>query len=106
MSDIDPRQTNIDQLLRRTLAAPVPRLSPNFDRALLRKLHRRTQPPSRFSRVLLTSYGVVSGAVCALLMHGQGLGYLPIAVTTLGSLATLELVRRWQWRTSSHKQVS
>lgn len=84
----------MDGLLRRSMAAPIPRLSPDFHQALSRELHRSSQPAGRFERFLLTGYGAVSVAVCVIVMRGQGLGWTAIAVTTLGPLAVLELTRR------------
>jgi hypothetical protein len=84
----------MDRLLRRSMAAPIPRLSPDFHQSLSRELRRRSQAPGRFGRILLTGYGAVSVAVCVIVMRGQGLGWGAIAVTTLGPLAVLELARR------------
>ena len=94
MSDMDPREAEMDSLLRRSLAAPVPRLSPDFHQALSRELHRRSQPPSQLGRIVLAGYGAVSAVVSVVVMRGQGLGWVVIAVMMLGSLATLELARR------------
>jgi hypothetical protein len=94
MSDMDPREAEMDSLLRRSMAAPVPRLSPQFEQVLSRKLRRRSQPLNQFGRVLLGSYGGVSAVVSFFVMRGQGLGWVAIAVTMLGALATLEVARR------------
>ena len=98
MSDLDPRQAGMDSLLRQLLTAPIPRLSQDFPERLSRELRRRSKPPSRFSRVLLTGYGGLSAVVSIVVMRGQGLGWLAIAATTLGPLATLELARRLRRR--------
>jgi hypothetical protein len=95
---MDPREAEMDSLLRRSLAAPVPRLSPDFHQALSRELRRRSQPPSQLGRIVLAGYGAVSAAVSIVVMRGQGLGWVPIAVMMLGCLATLELARRLQRR--------
>ena len=101
MSDMDPRQAQMDSLLRRSMASPVPRLSPDFHDVLSRELRQRSQPPNQFGRILLAGYGGVSAVVSIVMMRGQGLGWVAIAVMTLGPLATLELARRLrgrQWR--------
>jgi hypothetical protein len=90
-SDMDPRQTEIDSLLRQSLAAPVPRLSPDFHQSLSRKLQQGSEPSKQFARFLLAGYGVVSALVSVVLMRSQGLGWVPIAVMTLALLATLGL---------------
>lgn len=101
MSDMDPREAETDRLLRRSMAAPVPRLSPDFHQVLSRELRRRSQPPNQFGQILLTGYGGVSAVVSIVVMRSQGLGWVAITVMTLGALATLELARRLrrrQWR--------
>jgi hypothetical protein len=101
MSDMNPRETEMDSLLRRSMAAPVPRLSPDFHQVLSRELRRRSQPGNQFDRLLrllLVGYGGVSAAVSIVLMRGQGLGWVAIAVTIFGALATLELARRLRRR--------
>lgn len=98
MSDMDPREAKMDSLLRRSMAAPVPRLSPDFHPVLSRELRQRSQPPSQFGRILLAGYGGVSAVVSIVVMRGQGLGWVAIAVMTVGALATLELARRLQRR--------
>jgi hypothetical protein len=94
MSDMDPREAEIDSLLRRSLAAPIPRLPSGFDQVLSREVRRRSEPPHRYGRILLAGYGVMSVAVSAVVMRGQGLGWGVIAVVTLGPLAMLEAGRR------------
>jgi hypothetical protein len=84
----------MDRLLRRSMAAPIPRLSPDFHQGLSRELRRSPLAPGRFGRILMAGYGAVSIAVCVIVMRGQGLGWGPIAVMTLGPLAALELTRR------------
>ena len=92
---MDPREAEIDSLLRRSMAAPVPRLPSDFDEVLSREVRRRpSQRPHRYSRVLLAGYGVISAAVCVVVMHGQGLGWGVIAAMTLGPLAMVEAARR------------
>ncbi len=103
MSEMDPRQAEMDQLLRRSLSAPVPRLSSNFEQALSRELRRRARPSKRVSRMLLASYGAVSAVVSVVVMRGQGLGWTTIAAMTLASLATFELARRFPGAKTSVK---
>ncbi len=91
---MDPREAEIDSLLRRSLAAPVPSLPPDFDQVLSREVRRRSQGPDRYGQILLAGYGVMSVAVCMVLMRGQGLGWGVIAAMTLGPLAMLEAARR------------
>jgi len=98
MSDMDPRNAEIDRLLRRSMAAPVPALSPDFHQVLSRELRRRSQPPNSFGPILLASYSVVSAAISVVVMRGQGLGWMAIALTTLAPLSTLELARRLRRR--------
>jgi hypothetical protein len=98
MSDLDPREAEMDNLLRRTMSAPVPRLSPAFHQILSRGLRRRSQPPTQYGRILLAGYGVISATTSILVMRGQGLGWLAIAVLTLGPLAALELARQLRRR--------
>jgi hypothetical protein len=83
----------MDSLLRRSMAAPVPRLSPEFAGRLSREL-RRSRLPKHFSWILFAGYGGVSAAVSIVVMRGEGLGWVAIAVMMLGSVATVELARK------------
>jgi hypothetical protein len=94
MSEMDPREAEIDSLLRRSMAAAVPRLPPGFDQVLSREVRRRSQGPQRYGQILLGGYGVMSAAVCIVVMRGQGLGWMVIAAMTLCPLAVVEAVRR------------
>ena len=103
MPDLDGRQTEMDRVLRRSLAAPVPRLSPDFQERLSLEVRRRTSPPHPFGPILLIGYGAVAASTSIVVMRGQGLSWGTIAAMTLGSLATLELARRfrpgpWRWQ--------
>jgi hypothetical protein len=95
---MDQREAEMDSLLRRSMATPVPRLSPDFHQLLSRELLRKSRPLNQFDRILLGSYGVVSAVISIVVMRGQGLGWVAIAVMTLGPLATLELARRLRRR--------
>jgi hypothetical protein len=86
--------SDIDTLLRQPMAAPVPRLSPDFHQSLSRELQRRSRPPHPFGRILLTAYAGVSMIVSSALMRSQGLGWLPIAALTLAPLAVLALAQK------------
>jgi hypothetical protein len=97
MSEMDPRDAEIDSLLRRSMAAPVPRLPPDFDQVLSREVRRRSQGLDRNGRILLAGYGVISAAVSMMVMRGHGLGWGVIAAMTLGPLGVLEAARRL-WR--------
>jgi len=84
---MEPHEDGIDRLLRRSMAAPIPSLPPDFDQRLMRELRRRSQPLDRYGRILLTGYCMVSVVVSAVVMRGQGLNWTAIAGTMLGSLA-------------------
>jgi hypothetical protein len=98
---MDPREAEIDKLLRRSMAAPVPRLPSDFNQVLSREVRRRSQGPNRYGQILLAGYSVMSVAVCMVLMRGQGLGWGVIAATTLGPLAMLEAARRIRRRSAA-----
>jgi hypothetical protein len=89
---MEPRDAGIDSLLRRSMAAPVPSLPPDFDQRLMRELRRSSQPLDRYGRILLAGYGVMSVAASAVVMRGQGLNWGAIAVTILGPLALVATV--------------
>jgi|HubBroStandDraft_6_1064221.scaffolds.fasta_scaffold86886_3 anti-sigma factor RsiW len=101
MSDTNAREAEMDNLLRRSMAAAVPHLSPDFHQVLARELRRRSETPNRFGRILLANYVGVSVVVSVIVMRGQGLGWVPITVMMIAPLATLELarrLRRWPMR--------
>ena len=105
MTEMDPRENGIDNLLRRSLAAPVPSLPPEFDQRVMRELRRNSQPLDRFRRTLLIGYGVTSVAASAVVMRGQGLDWGPITALILAPLAVLvavPLVRRATQTTLRH----
>ncbi len=87
MNEMEPREAEIDGLLRRSLAAPIPSLPPDFDQRLMREMRRSSQPLDRYSRVLLCGYGAMSVVVSAVVMRGQGLDWGIISVMILGPLA-------------------
>lgn len=85
--EMDPRQTAMDRLLRRSMAAPVPALPPNFDQRVAREVQRAAQPLDRPARMFLTAYALVSAAVSVLIMRGQGLDWKLTGAALLASLA-------------------
>jgi hypothetical protein len=84
----------MDSLLRRSMAAPIPRLSPEFHQRLSGELRRRSQPPGKFGPLLLVAYAVLSAVISASVMRSQGLGWPVIATLSLAPLAMIELARR------------
>jgi hypothetical protein len=98
---MEPDDSGMDGLLRRSLAAPIPRLSPDFGgrvmRRVIRKTRRGSRPLDRYGRLLLSGYGAVSVATCAVIMRSQGLDWWVIAATTLAPLV-LAAVARPVWR--------
>ena len=97
MTEMEPREAGIDNLLRRSMAAPVPSLAPDFDQRVMRELRRTSQPLDRFRRTLLIGYGLISVAASAVVMRGQGLNWGPTAALILSPLAVIAaipLVRR------------
>ncbi len=94
MTEMEPREAEIDNLLWRSMAAPVPSLPPDFDQRLMREVRRSSQPLDRHRRILLTGYGLTSVVASAVVMRGQGLGWGAISVMILGPLA-LVAAARW-----------
>jgi len=98
---MEPREAGIDGLLRRSMAARIPELSPDFDERIMRRVTRKARRGSlsldRYGRLLLTGYGVVSVATCAVIMRSQGLGWWAIASAALVPLV-LALAAGPIWR--------
>jgi hypothetical protein len=94
VSEKEPREAGIDILLRRSMAAPVPSLPPDFDQRLMREVGRGSRPLDRYRRLLLTGYGLTSVVASALVMRGHGLDWGAIAVVIVGPLALVEAARR------------
>jgi hypothetical protein len=97
VTDKDPSQSGIDALLRRSMAAPVPNLPPDFVQRLTSKPPHSLQVLDRYRRALLIGYCLVSVLACTVVMRGQGLNWGTLAATILGPLAllaTLSCVRR------------
>ena len=97
MTEMEPREAEIDSLLRRSMAASIPSLPPDFDRRLMRELRQSSQAPGRYRRILLAGYGLTSVVTSAVIMRGQGLNWGVIAVMILGPL-TLVGAARWARR--------
>jgi hypothetical protein len=85
---MEPHEDEMDILLRRSMAAPIPALPPNFDRRVMRAVHRKHQSLNRYSWMLLTGYGIVSAVTSAVVMRGAGLNWLGIG----GTLGPVTLV--------------
>ena len=94
MSDPDPPDALMDNLLRRSMAGPVPRPSPDLEKRVSRAVRRRARPSLTITRNLLVGYAAVSVLTSVIVMRGQGLGWGMIAVMTLSSLLALGLPRR------------
>ena len=94
MSEMEPREAEIDCLLRRSMAGPVPRLPADFEQVLSREVRRRSERSQRYGQILLAGYGVISVAASMVVMRGQGLGWGVIAALTLGPLVMVEAARR------------
>ena len=94
MTEMEPIETGIDRLLRRSMAAPVPTLPPDFDQRVMRELGQSSKGLDRYGRILLTGYGLTSIVASAVIMRGQGLGWAAIVVMILGPLALVAAARR------------
>jgi len=97
VTEMEPREARIDSLLRRSMAAPVPSLPPNFDQRLMREMRQGSQVLDRYRLILLSGYGLISAVTSAVVMRGQGLGWETIAVMILGPLALVASAPR-AWR--------
>jgi hypothetical protein len=89
---MEPRQAEIDNLLRRSMAAPVPSLPPDFDQRVMRELRRDSRPLERFRRTLLVGYGLISAVASAVVMRAQGLNWGPTVATILVPLTVVAAV--------------
>jgi hypothetical protein len=92
VTEMEPRDDGIDNLLRRSLTAPVPSLPPEFDQRVMRELRRNSQPLDRFRQTLLIGYGLISVAASAVVMRGQGLEWVPITALIIAPLALVAAV--------------
>jgi hypothetical protein len=94
MSEMEPSEAEIDALLRRSMAGPVPRLTADFNQVMSRQVRRRSERSHRYGQLVLASYGLVSTAASMVVMRGQGLGWGVAAALTLGPFALVEVTRR------------
>ena len=78
MDDTDFDQ-EIDDLLRTSLAGPVPELSSDFERRVRRQISSKSQFVGRFRRTLFVGYLLISAAISIVVMSSSGVGWLPIA---------------------------
>ena len=92
MTEMEPREVGIDNLLRRSMTGAVPSLPADFDQRLMRELRRGSQPLDRHGRILLAGYAVTSVVTSAVVMHGQGLDWGAISLMILGPLALVAAV--------------
>jgi hypothetical protein len=97
---------SIDDLLRRSLAAPVPALPHDFDERVMRRVRQSSQPLGRRARALLAAYAVLSVVVSALLMRSQGLGWIPIAAMILAPLVGISVAARIKRKPRRQQQLS
>ena len=81
MHDDDP----MDRLLSETLAAEPPRLSPDFDARVLRRLRPRRLTP--VGRGVIAAYAVVATATAAWFLKGLPLESIALAVVVSAALA-------------------
>jgi len=92
VTEMEPREAGIDSLLRRSMAAPVPSLPPDFDQRLMREVApqfaaSRPIPPNSAHRLRSNV-----GRGVPVVMRGQGLDWGAIAVMILGPLALVATV--------------
>lgn len=97
---MEPREDDMDRWLRRSMATPIPGLSPDFDQRLMGEALRSAYHVDRYRRLVLIGYALVSVVVCAVLMRGQGLGWGAIAGMILAPLALIAAVR---WADRGHR---
>ena len=92
MTEMEPREAEIDRLLQRSLAAPIPSLPSDFDRRLMRKVRRSSEVLSRYRWILVTGYGLLSAVASGIVMRGQGLTWEAIALLLFTPLALVATV--------------
>jgi hypothetical protein len=83
VTEMDPRQVAIDNLLRRSMASPLPSLPQDFDQRIMSELRRDSEPSDRYRRMLLTGYGLTSVVASVVVMRGQGLHWGAISLLLL-----------------------
>jgi hypothetical protein len=90
---MEPREDEIDRLLLRSMAAPIPGLPSDFDQRLMDEVLRSSRQLDRYREILFAGYGLVSVVVSAVLMRGQGLGWGVIAAMIFAPLALIAAAR-------------
>lgn len=86
----------IDRLLAQALSAPVPELSPDFDRRLAAR--RRARQMSPRGRVVLGSYAALALALSTWTMRHAAIEWSVVGAATLIPLTLVVLAcRRWVW---------
>lgn len=103
--EMEPSDDGMDRWLRRSMAAPIPDLPPDFDQRLMRAVQRSSEPLGHYRQILFIGYGVVSAVTCAVVMRGQGLDWGPIAGMILAPLA-LVVIARSMWRATHPKSAA
>lgn len=73
MTELEPHGDGIESMLRRSMAAPEPKISPDFEKRLMCEVERRVNPLGRNGWLLLGGYGIVSVATCVAVMMSQRL---------------------------------
>jgi hypothetical protein len=96
VTEMGPREAEIDSLLRRSMAAPIPSVPSDFDARVVRQAYRSSEPLHRYGRVLLSGYCLLSVAVSAVVMRGEGLNWGVIAGMTLAPLVLTAAGVAWR----------
>lgn len=84
---MESRETEIDELLRASMSAPIPSLPSDFEQRLMLEANRRAQPLGRSVRMLLAGYGLLSVLASTVVMRSQGLDWGATAAMILVPLA-------------------
>src|SRR5579859_6201957 len=105
---MEPHEAEMDRLLRRSLAMPVPTLSPNFDQRVLRAVRHNSQSLGRYCWMLFTGYGIFSAVTSVVVMRGVGLDWIPIGaiLTPLALAAGAYAARRAKNATTKREIVA
>lgn len=89
----EPRENKMDDLLRRSMAAPIPTLSADFDQRVMRQIESEQNSPrlDRYRQLLFAGYGLVSITASAVILRGQGLGWTITAAAIAAPLALIAI---------------
>ena len=90
--EMEPWDEEMDGLLRRSMAAEMPELSPNFERNLMISLDRTSKQLGKFRRTLVIGYLLASATTCVVIMHGEGLSWSAIGALCVAPLALVAAV--------------